>query len=246
MKQEWESSGSNTDMANFTYIARGRARNPDDIPEHTKEQLANPGPGGPTMSDFDAGHDDMRASDFQQLDQSVAAGLQLWHVVALRLYTSNSYPLFNKPMREGENPHPIRVTMYFLDEALKKIRKVEARQNPERYNTEQILWRGMRDVDLDLDQFKRVGGTELAPMSTTATRSVAEAFARGDQRGLIFRYTTRGHSKGVCIDFLSLYPKEKEYLYPPLSNLTFDLHAPDEAVDPDSHFKVINVVPQMS
>ena len=104
----------------------------------------------------------------------------------------------------------------------------------------------MKDVDLDLDQFKRVGGTELAPMSTTATRSVAEAFARGDQRGLIFRYTTRGHSKGVCIDFLSLYPKEKEYLYPPLTNLTFDLHAPDEAVDPDSHFKVINVVPQMS
>ena len=234
-------------MANFTYIVEGRARDP--IPEHMKEKLENnelENNGGPTISDFDAGHDGMRASDFQQLPQSVAAGLQLWHVVALRLYTSNSYPLFNKPMREGENPHPIKVTMYFLEDALKKMRRVEAAQNPERYNTEQILWRGMRDVDLDLEEFKRVGGTELAPMSTTKKRDMAEAFAKGNQRGLIFRYTTKGHSKGVCIDFLSVYPKEKEYLYPPLTNLTFDEHAPDEAVDPGSPFKVINVQPQWS
>ena len=39
MKQEWESSGSSTDMANFTYIVEGRARDP--IPEHMKEKLEN-------------------------------------------------------------------------------------------------------------------------------------------------------------------------------------------------------------
>ena len=32
----------------------------------------------------------------------------------------------------------------------------------------------MKDRDLDLDEFKRLGGTELAPMSTTLKRSVAE------------------------------------------------------------------------
>ena len=64
----------------------------------------------------------MTASDFQAKDESQTAGLRLHHVVALRLYTSNSYPLFNNPMREGKKPHPIRVTMYVLDEALKKMR----------------------------------------------------------------------------------------------------------------------------
>jgi len=248
MEQEWRSNGSNTDMANFTYITKGRARHPNDIPVHIK--FANPQPGGLTEvdfdADFDAGHDGMTAKDFQNLDESKTAGLRLHHVVALRLYTSTSYPLFNTAMRLGTKPHPIRVTMYILDEALKKMRKVEARQNPERYNQTLHLWRGMRAVDLDLHEFKRLGGTELAPMSTTATRSVAEAFAKGQQRGLIFRYTTRGHSKGVCIDFLSLYPKEVEYLYPPLTNLTFDDRAQGEAEDPNSRFKVINVVPQWS
>jgi len=243
MDQEWRSNGSNTDMANFTYITEGRARNPDDIPEHTKQELKSPG--GPTESDFDAGHDGMTASDFQELEESKTAGLRLHHVVALRLYTSNSYRLFNEPMREGKKPHPIRVTMYVLDEALRQMRRVAAQQ-PERYNQTLRLWRGMRDRDLDLDKFKREGGTELAVMSTSAHRSVAENFARGDQGGLIFRYTTRAHSKGVCIDFLSLYPKEKEYMYPPLTYLTFDEHAQDEAEDPASHLKVIHVVPQWS
>jgi len=251
MEQEWFQNGSSTDKANFTYITKGRARNPNDIPEHTKQELAQLG--GTAEEDFDFGHDGMEAKDFQELEESKTAGLQLHHVVALRLYTSNSYPLFNDPIREGKKPHPIRVTMYVLDEALKKMRKNEARQDPEGYNRTLRLWRGMRDRDLDLDKFKREGGTELAVMSTSAHRSVAEKFARGDKGGLIFRYTTRAHSKGVCIDFLSLYPKEKEYMYPPLTYLTFDEHAQDEAEDPAerereiaSHLKVIHVVPQWS
>ena len=226
MEQEWRSNGRMDengiliDMANFTYITKGRARDP--IPEHMKQILTNPAPGGPTESDFDAGHDGMTATDFQELEESKIAGLKLHHVVALRLYTSNSYPLFNDPIREEKKPHPIRVTMYVLDEALGKMRKVEAKQNREGYAQTKILWRGMKDRDLDLDEFKRLGGTELAPMSTTASRPVAERFARGDHGGLIFRYTTTGHSRGVCIDFLSLYTKENEYLYPPLTKLTFD------------------------
>jgi hypothetical protein len=241
MEQEWFQNGSSTDKANFTYITKGRARNPNDIPEHTKQELAQPG--GTAEEDFDFGHDGMTAKDFQELEESKIAGLKLCHVVALRLYTSSSYPLFNDPIREGKKPHPIRVTMYVLDEALGKMRKVEAKQNREGYAQTKILWRGMKDRDLDLDEFKRLGGTELAPMSTTLKRSVAETFARGTTGGLIFRYTTTGHSRGVCIDFLSLYPKEKEYLYPPLTNLTFDEHAQDEA---DSRFKVINVRPYWS
>ena len=63
----------------------------------------------------------------------------------------------------------------------------------------------MRDRDLDL-------GTGLAPMSTSENKFVAESFATGNQRGLVFRCNSRGNSKGVCIDFLSLFPNEVEYL----------------------------------
>ena len=108
-------------------------------------------------------------------------------------------------MRLDTKPHPIRVTsMYILDEALQKMRKVEARQNSEEYNKTLHRWRGIKDRDLDLDTFKRVGGTKLTPLSTTAKRPVAEAFTKGQQRRLIFRYTTGGPRHPLDLRSLSL------------------------------------------
>ena len=36
---------------------------------------------------------------------------------------------------------------------------------------------------------------------------------------LLFKLNTVALQRGVSIDFLSIYPKEKEYLYPPLTFL---------------------------
>ena len=117
----------------------------------------------------------------------------------LRLYTSGSFYLFNRPMREGTKPHPIRFTMYILMEGLKMLRTVAAQigaatvgdtrveespallsasrlranlnaglgADPEGYARSMCLYRGMKDMKIDIDEFKRVGGVELAPMSTT-------------------------------------------------------------------------------
>jgi hypothetical protein len=46
-------------------------------------------------------------------------------------------------------------------------------------------------------------------------------------------------SPGVSIDFLSLYPKEKEYLYPPLTYLSPKSH------DIEDDYHVIVVEPKM-
>ena len=46
-----------------------------------------------------------------------------------------------------------------------------------------------------------------------AFRQVAKAYA-ASQRGLIFEYETRGNSRGVDISDFSMYPKEREFLYP--------------------------------
>jgi hypothetical protein len=57
----------------------------------------------------------------------------------LRLYSSSSFGLFNKGMREKTNPLPIRVSVYVLHEALKKLRKVAAEENPNGYNKVKIF-----------------------------------------------------------------------------------------------------------
>jgi hypothetical protein len=61
--------------------------------------------------------------------------------------------------------------MYFLSDALKKLRKVDAKTHPDAYNELVYLWRGMKNMSIDLANFKKHGGTELAPMSTTASKA---------------------------------------------------------------------------
>jgi hypothetical protein len=116
--------------------------------------------------------------------------------------------------------HPLRFTVYVLTDGIKKLRAVEAKQNPVSYNTPMDLWRGMSNMEVDAEEkFLSEGGTEMAVMSTTSDKKVALHYSRGQsgQSPLVFKYKmTFGLSKGVLIQFLSLYPKEIEYVYPVL------------------------------
>ena len=58
-------------------------------------------------------------------------------------------------------------------------------------------------------------------MSTSDDYDVAKSFA-ASRCGLIFEYYTPGHSKGVEIAAFSMYPGEREFLYPPLTYLLLD------------------------
>jgi len=247
MRREWMAAGSENDQANFDYVCRGTVA-PDEYPDHVKESLRTGVYHGGAIADgeFDTGHQGMDLKDFTNHEISRLAGLQDHHVAAIRLYTSSSYPLFNQPMRNGVKPHPIRVTMYCLSEGLLKLRKVGAKTDPEGYATTKYLWRGMKDREMDLEAFKTRGGTELAPMSTTSSREVADSYAGVGQDGhasLLFRYTTKALSRGVLIDYLSMYPKEKEFLYPPLTSLTYDDRG-DVMVE--GNVTIVPVDPQMA
>ena len=56
--------------------------------------------------------------------------------------------------------------------------------------------------------------------STTANRDVAASFA-GKQHPLLFKYETKDFMcRGADIGFLSVYPQEEEFLYPPLTYLS--------------------------
>ena len=74
------------------------------------------------------------------------------------------------------------------------------------------------------DTFMEKGGTELAPMSTTAELWVSLQYALGQcgrQAGnintLLWLRTENFMDRGVDLEWLSALPHEKEYLYPPLS-----------------------------
>ena len=246
MAKEWQQHGSTQDLDNWEYVVNGTARDERDIPLHVKQSFISGSYHGGKLvhEDYDAGHDGMDLDDFVNHPIAKLAGLKKHEVVAARLYTSDSYPRFNQPMRNGTSPHPFRVTMYVLDEMLRKMQKVEAKLDPEAYANTKILWRGMKDGRMDIEGFKRIGGVELAPMSTTSDRDVADSFACGRKGGLLFKYTTKGKSRGVLIDFLSLYPKEKEYLYAPLTFLTFDIHA-EGGIYTENGVMIVPVEPQV-
>ena len=83
------------------------------------------------------------------------------------------------------------------------------------------------------------GGTDIACMSTTASKEVALKYA-ASKCPLVFKYKTRGMGRGCSLGFLSAYPKEDEYLFPPLTYLS------PEDVSEEDGMSVVEVTPQMA
>jgi hypothetical protein len=85
--------------------------------------------------------------------------------------------LLQKSIRD-EYEHNLSQQIYVSDEVwdyvttaksatVSLLNTVSAQLDPEAYNQTKVLYRGMADLEMDLEEFQRVGGTELAMMSTT-------------------------------------------------------------------------------
>merc|ERR1712039_1074378 len=69
------------------------------------------------------------------------------------------------------------------------------------------------------DGFMLKGGTELGCMSTSTSKDIIGKYSQSSCP-LIFRVVSDGFmSRGADISWLSLFPSEKEVLYPPLTYL---------------------------
>lgn len=151
-------------------------------------------------------------------EQAKTAHLELHHVLALRLYTTSSYSRVNDPLRENPLPkqHPFAATAMFIRDGIRKLRAVDAKSGA---TDTKVFWRGMKNLSLS-QNFGKEGGAEFACMSTTSDIKIAtERFAEGSNP-LIFKYVTDSFmDRGADISFLSVYPEEKEVLYPPLTYL---------------------------
>jgi hypothetical protein len=236
------------------------------IPQHVKNSVKTKKYHGGSFKkeDYDTGNNGKKLKDFHNDQASFWAGLFIYEVLVLRLYTSSTYRLFNGPMRglvhptvlttDGQNPtvlttdgqksqHPLRFTIYALTEGVKKLRAVEAKGDEKGFNLTKELWRGMKKMVLD-DTFELLGGTEMAVMSTTSDKEVALSYASSEYP-LVFKYTTVGLTRGVKIQFLSLYPNEVEYVYPPLTFLSV-VGKPYVESTQYGDVTIVQVVPQMS
>jgi len=158
------------------------------------------------------------------LDQLLAhpdakmAKLERHHILVLRLYTTSSYSRINDPLRQDppERPHPFAATTYFIDDGIKKLRAVAA--SSPNAQTMKVFWRGLKDLTLPME-FVQKGGTEFGCMSTSEDKKIAVKFA-ASKCPLILKYESKDFAnRGADVSFLSVYPHEKEGLFPPLTYL---------------------------
>lgn len=189
----------------------------------------------------DCGRNGERLTDFVRHPNSQMSGLSEAHVLALRLYTSAAYKSLNTPLRnlESSEPHPFPVTICLLAEGIKRLRSVMAED--ESANEVQHFWRGMRNLQVS-DQFASMGGTEIAPMSTTSELAIAMRYAISPS-SLLFKITTHSFmERGVDLSFLSCFPNEAEHLFAPLTYLR-PTGCDQEITIGGSTVKIIEVVP---
>ena len=169
----------------------------------------------------DTGNEGMMLGDFVKQPDARKAQLTKAHVLALRLYTSNSYGRINWPLREGcseESPHPYAATTFYIHDAITKLRAARA----DDATAVRSFWRGLTDMTVS-EEFMKQGGTEMACMSTTEDLSVARTnFAKVGEvaNPLLLKVECTSHMDcGADIQWVSMYPEEKEVLFPPLTYL---------------------------
>ena len=80
-------------------------------------------------------------------------------------------------------------------------------------------------------------------MSTSRNREVALNYAKSRRAPLMFLYTTKALNRGVSIKFLSMYPTEDEWLFPPMTYLR---PVPDRPPREDSNGVLIIEVEPMN
>ena len=206
MLREFAKNGTAEDNRNIKTLLDGTYKHPPN------------GDGSPLTAEEIRGQsitmDELMASSAVQ-----DAGLERHHVLALRLYTTSSYSSINNPMRSTPPvlPHPFAATLYYVSDAISRLREVQGKDAATRNET-LVFWRGMKDLQM-AEAFIRTGGSEMACMSTTSSREVAEDFA-WSKSPLLFKFVSKSFmSHGADISFLSVYPGEKEWLYPPLTYL---------------------------
>jgi hypothetical protein len=103
----------------------------------------------------------------------------------------------------------------------------------------QECWRGMNNLELSED-FHLHGGVELGCLSTTSNKELLGGYFKSEQPFFLMCIVSDDFMRrGVAVSWLSLYPREAEVLYPPLTYLKYV----NTRVIKDSAGVIVDVVP---
>jgi ankyrin repeat protein len=162
--------------------------------------------------------------ELMKLDIVIKAGLERAEVISVSLYTGPMYMKYNPCLREGKSAgrNMFATTIFVLVSAVQKIAKVT------NISEDLVLYCGLGSVS-DLpecfrcrDEFGSIGWTEFGFRSTTAEKSVALDYSgikKGNPHPRVMAIRPNSIDRAACIQDLSQYEGEKEYLFVPCSFL---------------------------
>ena len=103
----------------------------------------------------------------------------------------------------------------------------------------------MGNVSLE-SEFLKKGGTEVSPMSTTEDLTIAIKYAATGKHSVLLRVRTKGFMNlGAQLMWVSAFPYEVEFLYPPATFLKPLRAQPYVFKIGDITFHVVDVEPQV-
>jgi len=251
LRREFETNGTDEDQLCMRYVLDEEAGSSDAIWPNGNLKLDHGQDGqlaaGRTATSEAGETRGKQLSDFVQHPKARLANLEEAEVAALRIYTTAAFKSINGPLRdlgrrERQEPHPLALTVVLIKSAVAKLRVVEAMS--EDANREVALYRGMKNVTVP-EEFLAAGGTEVAPLSATSDIQVALGYS-ASTAGVVLRLRTRSSmERGADLTFLSAFPGEKEYLFPPLTYLQPVQGAvPKQTVLGGARFTVLEVEPR--
>ena len=172
------------------------------------------------------GREPLRLCEFESHLIAQRSALRKGEVIALRLYTGPMYMLYNAVLRKYPVPvfdalkgNTYETTIFCIVSGIVKLSKTTAVPKDRR------LFRGLGGMLLPPAFWKKNafgfrGGVEWGLMSTTTDRSVAMQYSGANQqRGTIFQIDPGRIDIGADLAWVSQYPGEREFLFPPLSCL---------------------------
>jgi hypothetical protein len=208
------------------------------LPERQIDDLAAPG-----------GKRGMRLDDFANHATAKKCKLTKPEVLTLRFYTTAGFRSINNPLRDMDRlgrheAHPLPIMVLLLSSAVKKLRTAFAEDD--QVNSDFDLYRGMDNVSLE-SEFLKKGGTEVSPMSTTEDLTIAIKYATATgKHSVLLRVRTKGFMTiGAQLMWISAFPFEVEFLYPPATFLKPLRARPYVFKIGDITFHVVDVEPQL-
>jgi hypothetical protein len=147
--------------------------------------------------------------DYLKMSQSKKTKMNKPEAACLRFYSSPSFPAVTIPLRDPDRKtkHPLAAITYCIFTAIRKQLALGAEDQAAAVE-ERIFWRGFSDLQISED-FKKHGGTEFAPMSTSTDPAVAVGYAvRKSQTdgALLMRIVTRNNLQRGIVCCLLLFP----------------------------------------